>query len=97
MKEINTIVLALPKVKCLGSVIEFRPIIYCNLIYKCNTKLICFGLKKVLPQIIVDNQRAFIEGRFIAHKIMIRQNIARNYARKQSSPSVTIKIDIVDT
>ena len=63
--ELNVIVLALiPKVNCPSSVVEFRPIMCYNVLYKCITKMICSRLKLVLPDIIAENHEAFIIGFF---------------------------------
>lgn len=57
LKQVNAIVLTfIPEVKCPRSVTEYRPIVCCNVIYKCITKLMCLRIKEVLPVIIVDNQ-----------------------------------------
>lgn len=95
LREVNAIVLTLiPKVKCPGNVTEFRPIACCNVIYKCITKLLCLRIKEVLPELIAENQGAFIQGRFISHNIMICQDMVRDYGRKKSSPGVIIKMDM---
>lgn len=96
LKEINTTVLALiPKFKCPRNVAEFRPIAFCNVIYKCITKMLYVRLKKVLSELIADNQGAFIQGRFIAHNIMICQDIDKEYGRKNARPGVIIKMDMI--
>ncbi|KMT05510.1 hypothetical protein BVRB_7g176340 [Beta vulgaris subsp. vulgaris] len=88
LKEINHTILALiPKVKCPGNVTEFRPIACCNVIYKCITKLMCSRLSKILPEIIAANQGAFVKGRFIAHNILICQDIVKNYGKKDAAPA----------
>lgn len=72
LKQLNHTILApIPKVKCANSVTKFRPIAFCNMLYKFLTKLLCATLKQILPDIIAPNQGAFIQGRFIAHNILI--------------------------
>ncbi|XP_060968724.1 uncharacterized protein LOC133036225 [Cannabis sativa] len=49
---------------------------------------------KVLPLIVNQNQGAFVQGRSIAHNVMILQDILKNYKRKNVSPRCTLKVDI---
>uniref|UniRef100_A0A803NRK1 Reverse transcriptase domain-containing protein n=1 Tax=Cannabis sativa TaxID=3483 RepID=A0A803NRK1_CANSA len=70
------------------------PVACCSTIYKCISKLLCARLAVVLPILVHHNQRAFVQGRAIAHNVMILQDILKNYRRKNVSPRCTIKIDI---
>ncbi|XP_056698158.1 uncharacterized protein [Spinacia oleracea] len=94
LKEINsTTITLIPKTKCPKNVTGFRPISCCNVIYKCITKILCERMKCVLPMLIVENQGAFVHGRFIMHNIMMCQEIVRQYGRKNASPGCLIKLD----
>ncbi|XP_010687418.1 uncharacterized protein LOC104901528 [Beta vulgaris subsp. vulgaris] len=95
LREVNNAVITLiPKVKCPGNVTEFRPISCCNVIYKCITKVMCAKMKNILPDIITANQGAFIQGRFIAHNVLICQDMLRYYGRKMASSGCIIKMDM---
>lgn len=94
-KEINTTRLTLiPKVKCLSNVSESRTIACCNVVYKYITKIMCMKLTYIFPYIIFENQRSFIQGRFIAHNIIICRDLVRQYGRKNASAGCIIKMDM---
>ncbi|XP_056698474.1 uncharacterized protein [Spinacia oleracea] len=51
-------------------------------------------LRVVLPDLIAQNQGAFDHSRFIAHNIMVCQDLVKGYERKNSSASCLIKMDV---
>lgn len=95
LTEINSTILTLiPKVSYRSSVVEFRPIAYCNVIFKCITKVLCNRLRMVLPDTIVENQGAFVHNIYIIHNVMICQDIVRFYGRRSVKPSCLMKLDM---
>lgn len=93
-KEWNvTIITLIPKIQCPTGAGDYRPISYCNVIYKRISKLICSKLKLVLGSIISPNQGAFVEGRSIIHNILLCQDIVKHYGRKYCMPSCLLKMD----
>ena len=72
LKSINhTFITLIPKVNNLEKVSNFRPISFCNVIYKIISKLIANLLKPVLNSIISETQSAFIADRLITNNILI--------------------------
>ena len=72
MKSINHIFITLiPKVQNPKRVSNFRPISFCNVIYKIGSKVIANRLKPLLDSIVSETQSAFIANRLITYNILI--------------------------
>ncbi|XP_074314233.1 uncharacterized protein LOC141649441 [Silene latifolia] len=95
LKQINaTNITLIPKCDRPSSVKQFRPIACCNMIYKVISKLLCNRLAQVLPDLISENQGAFIKGRSIIENVLICQDLVKMYNRKAVSPRCLFKIDL---
>ncbi|VFQ86685.1 unnamed protein product [Cuscuta campestris] len=95
LKQINsTNITVIPKKDNPKSPTDLRPIACCNVIYKVISKVICGRLKKILPTIINLNQGAFVEGRELVHNVLLCQELARGYNRKNISPRLLMKLDL---
>ncbi|XP_059291954.1 uncharacterized protein LOC132045381 [Lycium ferocissimum] len=79
---------------CWDIVGDFRPISCCNTTCKVISNMLCFRLKEVLPDIIADNQSAFVTGRTIVQNVLICRDLVRLYSRKNTTSSCLIKIDL---
>ncbi|XP_062103908.1 uncharacterized protein LOC133815033 [Humulus lupulus] len=91
---LNTSLSLIPKVDTPNRAVDFRPIAYCSTLYKFVSKFLCSRLAKVLPFLVHPNQGAFIQGRSIAHNVLICQDIIKHYRRSSISPRCAIKVDI---
>lgn len=67
----STHIALIPKGTPSTKVIEFRPIILCNVLYKLIAKMLANTLKKVLPNIISKNQSTFIPRRLITFNVLV--------------------------
>ncbi|GKD81664.1 protein LAZ1 [Tanacetum coccineum] len=94
-KEINHTFLALiPKVSTPLRVNDYRPILCCNAIYKCVSKILTNRIIEGIKEVGSDNQSPFIPGRRITDNILITQELMHNYHRKIGPPRCAFKIDI---
>ena len=96
LKSINhTFITLIPKVNNLEKVSNFRPISFCNLIYKIISKLIANRLKPVLNSIISETQNAFIADRLITNNILITfeslHHMKNNCTRKKGFMAIKVE------
>ncbi|XP_074290572.1 uncharacterized protein LOC141617289 [Silene latifolia] len=95
MRKVNTTLLALvPKKDVPSTVQDFRPIACCSVVYKTISKIIANRLKHVLPDLVGNEQAAFIKGRNIFENIMMSQNLIKGYNQSLITPRCLIKVDI---
>ncbi len=73
-------------------IINWRPITLLNVDYKIIATTYASRLKKILPQIINDDQRAYIEGRHITENIRLTQDII-SYSDEKNIPGAIIFLD----
>ncbi|KAL9682070.1 hypothetical protein QQ045_013863 [Rhodiola kirilowii] len=92
---INSAYLAvIPKVKNASLPSDFRPISYCNVIYKIVSSLLANRLRPVLDYLVDQSQAAFVKGRNIAYNISLVQELLCKYNQKHLSKRCMLKIDI---
>ena len=67
----DTNIALIPKVKEASRAAKYRPITLCNVLYKRVSKAIVIQLKKFFPNIVSENQSAFVPGRLITNNALI--------------------------
>lgn len=67
----HTYITFFPKVKSAVSVIKFRPITICKILYKLIFEVLANRLKRMLPQIISESQSAFQANKSIFANISV--------------------------
>ncbi|CAN0876058.1 Transposon TX1 uncharacterized 149 kDa protein [Linum grandiflorum] len=93
--QATTIVL-LPKVTTLERMTELRPISLWNMLYRLVAKVLANILRGVLPQIIGDEQSAFMKGRSIFDNIIVAFDLLHYMKTKLRTTQefAALKIDI---
>lgn len=97
IKDINhTYISLIPKIKTPSKPEEFRPISLCNVLLKIITKTLANRIKVILPNIVYENQSAFLLVRLITDNSLIAFESFNyiNKPRKHNNGFVGIKLDI---
>ncbi|KAL0549397.1 hypothetical protein IC582_013879 [Cucumis melo] len=89
-----TTITLIPKRRGAECMKEFRPISYCNVIYKCISMILVDRLCVWLPSFISGNQSAFIPGRSIINNILLCQELVEGYHLNSGKPRCTFKVDL---
>lgn len=67
----STILSLVPKHPGATSVSDYRPISCCSTIYKAISKILVSKLKPILPDLILPNQTAFVQGRLLVENTIL--------------------------
>lgn len=92
----HTHVRLIPKTTEAQTVADYRPIALCNVYYKIISKLLGNRLKKVLPDLISENQSAFVHDRAITNNILISHEVLHYLKTSTASKrySMAVKTDM---
>ncbi|KAM1790105.1 hypothetical protein ACFX12_034201 [Malus domestica] len=97
LRELNhTNLVLIPKVKCPKNMSQYRPIALCNVIYKILAKVFINRLKLVMPNVICENQSAFVAGKQIQDNILVVHEIIHSllHQKKDYQGGMAIKLDM---
>lgn len=91
-----THVALIPKTNNPTKMTDLRPISLCNVSYKLISKVLANRLKLILPDIIDENQSAFVLGRLITDNILLSSEVFHclhhNHAKRRGY--MTLKLDM---
>ena len=97
MADINkTYITLVPKTNNPTKMTEFRLISLSNVIYKLISKVLANRLKLILPQIIIENQSAFLFERLIIDNVLITFELMHYLDHKRDGKDcyMAIKLDM---
>ena len=80
----NTNIALVPKVKNPNRMKDFRPISLSNVCYKLISKVLANCLRTILPQIISENQSAFLFERLITDNVLVAFELMHHLVHKKA-------------
>ena len=92
----ETHIVLIPKVKNPKQVQDFRPISLCNVAYKLASKILANRLKSWHPNLVCENQSAFVAEKLITDNILVASETVFHISQKREGKvgEMALKLDI---
>jgi hypothetical protein len=88
-----TFLTLIPKEERVTNLKNFRPIAFCNVIYKIISKVIAIRLKPIIPFIISKEKSCYVEGRKIMDSVILVHEIIHLLKRTRTL-AMLLKLDL---
>ncbi|KAA3461736.1 reverse transcriptase [Gossypium australe] len=95
----TTDIVLIPKVQKPKTLVEFRPISLCSVLYKVIAKTIANRLQDVMGQCIDKAQSAFVPGRLITDNVLLAYELLHTFRLKRTGKKglMAVKLDMSKT
>ncbi|KAA3485416.1 reverse transcriptase [Gossypium australe] len=91
-----TEIVLIPKIPNPSSLVNFRPINLCSVLYKIVAKTIANRMQNVIGLCIDEVQSAFVPGRLITDNVLLAYKILHTFRQKRTGKKgyITVKLDM---
>ncbi|KAF7844563.1 reverse transcriptase [Senna tora] len=79
----DTLICLIPKTQNPSEIRSFRLVSLCTTLYKIVSKILVNRIKPLLPNIIVENQGAFVKGKKAIDNVIIAQEVIYSFKKKR--------------